>query len=62
MDSMSWILLALCAPVFDTIVNFIDKYLVGEKLKIIVPCQFSWGSSGHVPEVSFWPAGFPFLL
>lgn len=33
MDSMSWILLALCAPVFDTIVNFIDKYLVGEKVK-----------------------------
>lgn len=29
---MSWIVFALCAPVFDTIVNFIDKYLVGEKL------------------------------
>lgn len=30
---MSWIILALCAPVFDTVVNFIDKYLVGEKVK-----------------------------
>ena len=30
---MSWIVLALLAPVFDTAVNFIDKYLVGEKLE-----------------------------
>ncbi len=30
---MNWIVLALFAPVFDTAVNFIDKYLVGEKLE-----------------------------
>ena len=30
---MNWIVLALVAPVFDTAVNFIDKYLVGEKLE-----------------------------
>lgn len=62
MDYMNWILLALCAPVFDTIVNFIDKYLVGEKLEDYRALPIFMGIVGVIAgSLLFAARGFQFF-
>lgn len=51
---MSWIVFALCAPVFDTAVNFIDKYLVGEKLDDYRALPIFMGIVGTLAGCVLW--------
>jgi uncharacterized membrane protein len=59
---MSWLLLALLAPALDTIVNFVDKYLVEHKLKDSRSVPVYSGLAALIFGTAVWLlAGAPFL-
>lgn len=59
---MNWVLLALLAPAVYTIVNFIDKYLVSDKIKDYRAMPIYGTVVGLVVGTIFWVVtGFPLL-
>jgi uncharacterized membrane protein len=59
---MNWVLLALLAPAIYTVVNFIDKYLVADKIKDYRAMPIYGAIVGLVGGTLFWIiTGFPIL-